>query len=97
MEEDQSVCNQIHISEDDMQLFNRLKKIIDAAVKMECAGCHKLVPTTQFYDHLIDSFDNDQCYEFINHDVDQEDLSAVLDDNNQNLESSNLILPAFPS
>lgn len=38
-----------------MQLFNRLKKMIDACVKMECLGCHQLVPTIMFYEHLIDS------------------------------------------
>ena len=38
---------------EDIQLFNRLKRMIDATVKMECLGCHKLIPTIQFYDHLI--------------------------------------------
>ena len=38
-----------------MQLFDRLKKIVDATVKLECYGCHKLIPTTQFYEHLLDS------------------------------------------
>ena len=41
-----------------MQLFNRLKKMIDSTVKMECSGCHKLIPTIQFYDHLVDSSDD---------------------------------------
>jgi len=39
--------------------------MIDACVKMECLGCHKLIPTVQFYEHLIDSdFENHQvCHE----------------------------------
>lgn len=27
---------------------------------MQCIGCHKLVPTVQFYDHLLEQGDNDQ-------------------------------------
>ena len=45
----------IEIPYQDYLLFNRLKKMIDACVKMECLGCHQLVPTIQFYEHLIDS------------------------------------------
>jgi hypothetical protein len=33
--------------------------MIDTSVKMECSGCHKLIPTIQFYDHLIDSKENE--------------------------------------
>jgi len=48
------------IAIEDFQLFNRLKKMIDATIKMECAGCHKLIPTTQFYDHLIESLETEE-------------------------------------
>lgn len=44
MRED-SVNNYISIHYEEMQLFNRLKKMIDSTVKMECSGCHKLIPT----------------------------------------------------
>ena len=37
--------NLIEITQEDSQLFARLKKMIDACVKMECVGCHKLIPT----------------------------------------------------
>jgi hypothetical protein len=46
--------NQVEISTEDFQLFGRLKKIIDACVKMQCSGCHKLIPTVQFWEHLLD-------------------------------------------
>ena len=44
---------------EDMQLFNRLKKMIDSAIKMECSGCHKLIPTTKFYEHISNDFDDE--------------------------------------
>jgi hypothetical protein len=34
----------VQIDWEEAQLFERLKKIIDACVKLECAGCHKLIP-----------------------------------------------------
>jgi phenylalanine-4-hydroxylase len=43
----------------DLQLFERLKKIVDASVKMECESCHKLVPTTQFFQHLVSQHKED--------------------------------------
>lgn len=46
--------NAIEISQQDFQLFTRLKKMIDACVKMECMGCHQLIPTVQFFEHLLD-------------------------------------------
>lgn len=44
--------------------------MIDSAIKMECSGCHKLIPTTKFYEHLMEIDDeqtdidreNDQGY-----------------------------------
>jgi hypothetical protein len=33
--------------------FDKLAKMIDNCVKMECAGCRKLIPTHLFFDHLI--------------------------------------------
>ena len=36
--------------------------MIDACVKMECLGCHQLVPTVQFYEHLIDSEFDDNSH-----------------------------------
>lgn len=52
----QSVFYQkVSIDFEELQLFDRLKKIIDCTVKVECVGCHKLIPTVQFYDHLMDS------------------------------------------
>ena len=30
-------------------------KMIENCVKMECAGCRKLIPTQLFYDHLLTS------------------------------------------
>jgi predicted aldo/keto reductase-like oxidoreductase len=47
------------IDPEDMQLFNRLKKMIDSAIKMECSGCHKLIPTTKFYEHLNVEFNDE--------------------------------------
>lgn len=32
--------------------------MIDRSVKLECHGCHKLIPTIQFYDHLSDQDSN---------------------------------------
>lgn len=31
----------------------KLYKMIEYCVKMECAGCRKLIPTHLFYDHLM--------------------------------------------
>lgn len=31
---------------------SKLYKMIENCVKMECAGCRKLIPTHLFYDHL---------------------------------------------
>lgn len=64
----------VEIGHQDFQLFTRLKKMIDACVKMECLGCHQLVPTVQFYDHLIDSdFDEStqQPHRFCNENCEQ--------------------------
>ena len=46
------------ISHEDLQLFQRLKKMIDATTRLECAGCQKLISTLQFYDHLLDQSDD---------------------------------------
>ena len=33
--------------------YDKISKMVDNCVKMECAGCRKLIPTHLFYDHLI--------------------------------------------
>lgn len=33
--------------------------MIDATAQMECIGCQKLIPTIQFYEHLLESNDAD--------------------------------------
>lgn len=50
----------LEITFEDNQLFARLKKMVDACVKMECLGCHKLIPTVQFFEHLIETDEDDQ-------------------------------------
>lgn len=35
----------VTIEFEELQLFERLKKLVDCSVKMQCIGCHKLVPT----------------------------------------------------
>jgi hypothetical protein len=32
---------------------DKLSRMIDNCVKMECGGCRKLIPTHLFYEHLI--------------------------------------------
>lgn len=43
---------QVVIDIDQWQLLERLRLMVDRAVKLECDQCHKLIPTVQFYDHL---------------------------------------------
>jgi hypothetical protein len=68
---------------EDYKLFTRLKKIIDATVKMECAGCHKLVPTIQFYDHLIEQIETEENDEHANlfelEDINSKDYNDLLE------------------
>ena len=45
---------------EDHQLFSRLKTMIDATVKLECSGCRKLIPTCQFYEHLIETQEHEE-------------------------------------
>ena len=40
-------------------LESKLLKMIENCIKMECAGCRKLIPTHLFYEHLIQS--SQQC------------------------------------
>jgi DNA-binding transcriptional regulator GbsR (MarR family) len=44
-----------HTSQQAHSVFavENIYKMIENCVKMECAGCRKLIPTHLFYDHLI--------------------------------------------
>ena len=60
LKQSQGSLQNLIISSEDLQLFNRLKKMIDATVRLECAGCQKLIPTIQFYEHLLEQSDQDE-------------------------------------
>lgn len=41
-----------HTSNKAVFAIENIYKMIENCVKMECAGCRKLIPTQLFYDHL---------------------------------------------
>ena len=34
-------------------LLEKLSRMVDNCIKMECGGCRKLIPTNFFYEHLM--------------------------------------------
>lgn len=70
------------------QLLERLKVMIDKAVKLECDTCHKLIPTVNFYEHFTaqDSEGNPVCCEEMDF---KTSISKILESQNVTQQSIN--------
>lgn len=41
------------ISNTELKLYQSCQRMVDAAIRMECATCRGIFATTEFYDHIM--------------------------------------------